>query len=102
MRTDSEILTNDCLFADYPRVSLVPGHGVNMKDIKEGEDVYLECKVKANPRITNVKWYHNVSSNIINHEKIFQINWLNFSSYESVPSIRNAYISASSHECLTT
>lgn len=37
---------------------LKPGH------IKEGEDVYFECHVKANPKATKLTWYKGVMKQI--------------------------------------
>ncbi|KAK8398711.1 hypothetical protein O3P69_004075 [Scylla paramamosain] len=55
-----------------PRLSLAAGLNLDMNDIKEGDDVYFECGIKANPRVYKVLWYHdgkelshNVSAGII-------------------------------------
>ncbi|XP_061384516.1 protein turtle homolog B-like isoform X2 [Danaus plexippus] len=42
-----------------PLVSLTLGSTLNPHDIKEGDDVYFECNVKANPREHRITWYHN-------------------------------------------
>ncbi|XP_063869214.1 nephrin-like [Scylla paramamosain] len=42
-----------------PRLSLAAGNSVNLDDIKEGDDVYFECGIKANPSIYKVQWFHN-------------------------------------------
>ncbi|XP_071532984.1 uncharacterized protein [Panulirus ornatus] len=42
-----------------PRLSLAAGHNLDMEDIKEGDDVYFECGIKANPRVFKVQWFHN-------------------------------------------
>ena len=42
------------------RVSL--GSSMDLQDVKEGDDVYLECEVAANPRPHKVTWYKDVSS----------------------------------------
>lgn len=34
---------------------------MNPDDIEEGDDVYFECKVRANPDAYKVVWKHNVS-----------------------------------------
>lgn len=36
---------------------------MNPDDIEEGDDVYFECKVHANPGAYKVVWKHNVSQN---------------------------------------
>ncbi|KPJ18124.1 Nephrin [Papilio machaon] len=42
-----------------PVVSLSLGSTLNPHDIKEGDDVYFECSVRANPREHRITWYHN-------------------------------------------
>ncbi|XP_059053190.1 hemicentin-1-like [Achroia grisella] len=42
-----------------PVVSLSLGSTLNPHDIKEGDDVYFECSVRANPRENRISWYHN-------------------------------------------
>ncbi|XP_026760662.2 neural cell adhesion molecule 1-like [Galleria mellonella] len=42
-----------------PLVTLSLGSTLNPHDIKEGDDVYFECNVKANPREHRISWYHN-------------------------------------------
>jgi hypothetical protein len=37
------------------------GLNLNPDDIEEGDDVYFECKVHANPWAYKVVWKHNVS-----------------------------------------
>jgi len=55
------------LFIRYSRVSDVPllklalGINMNPADIEEGDDVYFECKIDANPTAYKVVWKHNVS-----------------------------------------
>ncbi|XP_060522405.1 synaptogenesis protein syg-2-like isoform X2 [Cylas formicarius] len=55
-----------------PQVTLHLGSTLNPEDIKEGDDVYFECNIKANPKQHKITWYHggllvnqNVSSGII-------------------------------------
>ena len=47
-----------------PHVRLELGSKMNPEDIEEGDDVYFECIVKANPTAYKVLWKHNVSINI--------------------------------------
>lgn len=48
--------------ADPPVVTLKLGPNLNAEDIKEGDDVYFECHIQANPRSYKMAWFHNVSS----------------------------------------
>lgn len=36
------------------------GTSLNPKNIKEGDDVYFECNVRANPRAYRLTWFHEV------------------------------------------
>ena len=47
--------------ADVPVVSLKMGSSLNPDDIKEGDDVYFECNIRANPKAYRLAWFHNVS-----------------------------------------
>lgn len=49
------------IFSDPPLITLKMGRTLNPDDIKEGDDVYFECHIKANPKIYKKTWYHNVS-----------------------------------------
>nr|CAD7425656.1 unnamed protein product [Timema monikensis] len=44
---------------DPPIVTLRLGSTLNPDDIKEGDDVYFECHVKANPPWRKLNWMHN-------------------------------------------
>lgn len=44
-----------------PIVTLRLGSTLKADDIKEGDDVYFECHVKANPPWKKLNWLHNVS-----------------------------------------
>ncbi|MPC40531.1 Nephrin [Portunus trituberculatus] len=46
-------------FTDIPKASARFGSSLNAHNIKEGDDVYFECSIKANPRATMVSWSHN-------------------------------------------
>lgn len=50
------------IVSDPPQVSLHLGSTLNADDIKEGDDVYFECRVMANPHWRKLTWLHNVSS----------------------------------------
>ncbi|KAF4525671.1 hypothetical protein B566_EDAN010660 [Ephemera danica] len=46
----------------YPPIVLLRlGSTLNADDIKEGDDVYFECRVQANPSWRKLTWLHNVS-----------------------------------------
>lgn len=49
------------LFIDPPEVTLTLGSTLNPDDIKENDDVYFECNVKANPSSVKISWSHDVS-----------------------------------------
>ena len=49
-------------FADPPKVQLSLGKNIDPLSIAEGNDVYLDCAIKANPRAYKVEWMHNVST----------------------------------------
>lgn len=49
-----------------PKVQLHLGSTLNAENIKEGDDVYFECKVRANPEHHKITWRHNVSSTVSN------------------------------------
>ncbi|XP_024081839.1 hemicentin-1-like [Cimex lectularius] len=42
-----------------PLVSLQLGTSLKPHQIKEGDDVYFECNVRANPRQHKINWFHN-------------------------------------------
>ncbi|KRT84413.1 Fibronectin domain-containing protein, partial [Oryctes borbonicus] len=35
------------------------GSSLNPEDIKEGDDVYFECNIRANPKTYKLSWFHN-------------------------------------------
>lgn len=45
-----------------PVVTLKMGSNLNPEDIKDGDDVYFECNIRANPKAYKLSWYHNVST----------------------------------------
>ncbi|XP_059610810.1 uncharacterized protein LOC132257796 [Phlebotomus argentipes] len=42
-----------------PQVNLSLGSTLNPDDIKEGDDVYFECHIKANPKEHRITWSHD-------------------------------------------
>lgn len=42
-----------------PQLRISFGTSIQIDSIREGNDVYLECRVKANPAIKEVVWLHN-------------------------------------------
>ncbi|XP_068204828.1 nephrin-like isoform X2 [Palaemon carinicauda] len=55
-----------------PKLQLRAGQNLVMTNIKEGDDVYFECDIQANPKVQVVRWFlgdvelhHNVSAGII-------------------------------------
>ncbi|XP_046489857.1 nephrin isoform X1 [Neodiprion pinetum] len=64
-----------------PIVSLRMGSSLKPEEIKEGDDVYFECNVRANPRSHKLVWFHeggelhhNVSGGIVlsDHSLVLQ------------------------------
>ncbi|XP_071454100.1 nephrin-like [Hetaerina americana] len=51
-----DVLTMNVLYP--PQVSLQLGSSLNPNEIKEGDDVYFECQVRANPREHKIIWRH--------------------------------------------
>lgn len=49
------------IISDPPQVTLSLGSTLNPDDIKEGDDVYFECHIKANPKEHRITWSHDVS-----------------------------------------
>ena len=47
-------------YTDPPVVSLSLGSNLEASDIKEGDDVYFECNMTANPSATKVTWKKDV------------------------------------------
>nr|XP_053646215.1 nephrin-like [Cherax quadricarinatus] len=41
-----------------PVASLHPGRSLNLSNIEEGDDVYFECSIKANPWVYKIVWLH--------------------------------------------
>jgi hypothetical protein len=63
-QTLSKTIITVLSFSVPPIVSLMLGSTLNPDDIKEGDDVYFECHVKANPPWRKLVWLHNVSRDL--------------------------------------
>ena len=44
-----------------PTVLLSLGSNLQADKIKEGDDVYFDCRASASPPVTRLEWFHNVS-----------------------------------------
>lgn len=44
---------------DAPIVTLSLGSNLDPKNLAKGTDVYLECRIEANPAIKKIEWFHN-------------------------------------------
>ena len=53
--------TEKNIISDRPKVQLSFGSQLEASNIKEGNDVYFECKVRAHPRHYKITWKRNVS-----------------------------------------
>ena len=49
-------------FSDKPKIAIALGRSINAHQIKQGDDVYFECKVLAYPQVRTVHWLKDVSS----------------------------------------
>ena len=49
------------MLTDPPQVTLQLGNKLNPDTIKENDDVYFECNIRANPKKYKITWLHNVS-----------------------------------------
>jgi hypothetical protein len=60
-----------------PVVTLRMGMSLNPDDIKEGDDVYFECMIQANPKPYKMSWFRDVCSVyefIIKRKSLIQSN----------------------------
>lgn len=55
---------------DPPVISLELGSKLQAGDIKEGDDVYFECKIDSNPKYRKLMWLQNVSLKYLNKTHI--------------------------------
>lgn len=52
-------LSSYFVHTDAPIVVLSLGSNLDPKNLAKGTDVYLECRIEANPPIKKIEWYHN-------------------------------------------
>ena len=52
-------------FTDIPQSVLSLGSSLNGSNIKEGDDVYFECSIRANPKPYKISWRFNVSISLM-------------------------------------
>ncbi|XP_068231410.1 protein turtle-like [Palaemon carinicauda] len=58
--TDTRIEDTWNLTVQYiPKATASFGSSLNEENIKEGDDVYFECSILANPKVSHVSWRHN-------------------------------------------
>ncbi|XP_039281570.1 LOW QUALITY PROTEIN: hemicentin-2 [Nilaparvata lugens] len=57
-----------------PEITLEVGGGTNLSAIKEGDDVHLECTIRANPWVYRVAWEHNGKTLYSNVSDGVQVN----------------------------
>ena len=60
---------------DAPEVRISLGRTINGAEIKEGDDLYIECHIRSNPPTHKLQWTHNVMS----------LCWLLFKHHVSSP-----------------
>ena len=58
---ESHLQSNVQYVSVPPTVSLDIGKALNLNDLEEGDDVYFECSISANPPPYKVTWLHDVS-----------------------------------------
>ncbi|KAK7085758.1 hypothetical protein SK128_023705 [Halocaridina rubra] len=58
--TDTRMQDTWKLAVQYtPKAKASFGSSLNKDNIKEGDDVYFECSIQANPKVSHVTWRHN-------------------------------------------
>ena len=60
METNESTAVNS-IDQDPPEVGIALGSNINGDDVKEGDDLYIECHIRANPSFHKLQWTHNVS-----------------------------------------
>ena len=57
-------------FTDIPEATIHLGTSLATENIREGTDVYFDCKVHARPMAYKVEWRHNVSISLRSKRQI--------------------------------
>lgn len=60
VKEEGNITLNFSSFVVAPVVTLKVGAKLKADEIKEGDDVYFECHIQANPKPYKISWFHNV------------------------------------------
>ena len=59
------IQTRDLYVSVRPKVAISFGRSINAYAIKEGDDVYFECRILSYPPARKVTWMQNVSESVL-------------------------------------
>ncbi|XP_064088494.1 hemicentin-2-like isoform X2 [Macrobrachium nipponense] len=60
-----------------PKLQLHTGLGLDVTNIKEGDDIYFECNIQANPPVSKVQWF--LDGRELEHNKTFGVIQSNMS-----------------------
>ncbi|KAJ4448416.1 hypothetical protein ANN_10432 [Periplaneta americana] len=66
------------MFADPPQVTLQLGNTLNPDTIKENDDVYFECNIRANPKEHKITWLHNTVRHVFKSNRLTGQAYTNF------------------------
>ena len=55
------------LFSDAPVTSIQFGKSLSSENIVENDDIYFDCVVKSNPKLTKISWLFNVSNHTLHY-----------------------------------
>lgn len=73
------------IHTDAPQVTLRLGSTFRQGEVKEGNDVFFECNIRANPWVTEISWYFegkelrtNTSAGIIISNQTLVLQNVNF------------------------
>ncbi|EEC10051.1 sidestep protein, putative, partial [Ixodes scapularis] len=73
-RADNDLIPGSDIFAEFrlqvmfaPKLTLKLATSLRHSQLQEGQDVYLECAVEANPPVTEVRWWFGRRELFSNH-----------------------------------